>query len=78
MLKISKSGCRWIYTSTSSVQELLTELINIIILFIYYPREGPWYNVVELGDDEPSYVECSLTADQTEVKFESIHRILRS
>ena len=28
MLKISKSGCRWIYTSTSSVQELLTELIN--------------------------------------------------
>ena len=31
MLKISKSG-RWIYTSTSSVQELLTELTNYFIV----------------------------------------------
>ena len=39
MLKISKSGCRWIYTSTSSVQELLTELtkydINILHIYVY-------------------------------------------
>ena len=28
--------------------------------------EGPWHNVVELGDDEISYAECVLTEDQTE------------
>ena len=46
-------------------------LINKYYYFIYLfiPREGPWHNVIELGDDEPSYVECSLTVDQTEVKF---------
>merc|ERR1712001_617752 len=28
--------------------------------------EGPWHNVVDLGDDEISYAECILTEDQTE------------
>ena len=42
MLKISKSG-RWIYTSTSSVQELLTELTMLLV----YPNttkiSSGWY-----------------------------------
>merc|ERR1711970_209245 len=28
--------------------------------------EGPWHNVVEMGDDVASYADCILDADQTE------------
>ena len=33
---------------------------------INFNWEGPWHNVVELGDDETSYVNCNLSEDQTE------------
>merc|ERR1711972_262119 len=33
---------------------------------INFNWEGPWHNVVEMGDDIPSYADCILDADETE------------